>query len=90
MTLIKNIVALRRKSCLRFVLIISYRVFNLRILITVFCYGLTLLRILEYLAIGNKVAVVEVRDSIRLGITTIVVANIVANTMYNLVKENQL
>lgn len=45
-----------------------------KIQIEVFYCGLILKRLLEYSDIGNKVAVVEVRNSIRIGLTTIVVA----------------
>jgi hypothetical protein len=46
----------------------------LKIQIEVFCCGLILQRLLEYSDIGNEVDVVEVRNSIRLGLTTIAAA----------------
>ena len=44
----------------------------MKIQIEVICYGFAHQRRLEYSDIGNKVVVVEVKDSIRVGLMTIV------------------
>lgn len=72
MILIKNVATIKRKSYLQFILIISQNVFSLKIQIEVFCYGLLLQKLLEYLDIGNKVEVAKERNSIEVGITIIV------------------